>query len=211
MGKYVRKTTRQSWTKTNLRAAINAVKLGVSKTAASKMYSVPKRTLLRYLDKQSEIGRLDVCQMGRYNSVFTPKQEGDLVKHIMQMANSGFGLTHKDIRGLAYQTAEKLNINHPFTRNKELAGPDWLRSFLRRHPELALRKAENTSLARIKGFNKEAVNSFYELLRRMYTECSYSPEQIYNVDETGFSTVRSLLSDHCDWLCAGILPFYLYL
>lgn len=190
--KYVRKTTRQSWTKSNLRAAVNAVKTGVSITAAAKLYFIPKRTLLRYLDKQVEAGRLELSRMGRFKTVFTLKQEGELVRHIIQMSISGFGLTHRDIRSLAYQTAEKLQLNHPFKREQGLAGPDWLRSFLGRHPELKLRKAENTSLARIKGFNKEAVSSFYQLLRKVFTENSYSPEQIWNVDETGFSTVRLL-------------------
>lgn len=185
----MRKTTRQSWTKSSLRSAINAVKLGVSISAAAKLHAIPKRTLLRYLDKQAELGRLELCRMGRFKPVFSEKQEEDLVNHIVQMSNCGFGLTHRDIRRVAYQKAEKLLIAHPFNREEELAGPDWLQSFLGRHPELRLRKAENTSLARIKGFNKEAVDSFFQLLRKMYTECSYSPEQIWNVDETGFSTV----------------------
>lgn len=70
-----------------------------------------------------------------------------------------------------------------------MAGKHWLYGFLRRHPHLALRNPEKTSLARAKGFNRTAVKKFFDLLESLYTQHNLSPNDIYNVDETGIMTV----------------------
>lgn len=130
-----------------------------------------------------------MSQLGSLKTVLSSNQEEELVLHIIRMGKCGFGLNHKEIRQLAFQIAEKYKLDHPFDRKLEMAGADWLRLFLRRHPELSLRKTENTSLARLQGFNRETVNEFFILLEKVMTDVNYAPDQIWNVDETGFSTV----------------------
>lgn len=62
--------------------------------------------------------------------------------------------------------------------------------FMRRHKnKLSLRKPENTSIARIKGFNKMQVSTFYENLGNLYTKYKFNPSRIFNLDETGITTV----------------------
>lgn len=105
------------------------------------------------------------------------------------MVQSAIGMNRKEIRKMAYQIGEKYSVNHPWRDG--IAGVDWLRSFLGQHPELVSRKAENTSLARLTGFNRESVRTFFEELSNIMSANQYSPEQIWNVDETGFSTVST--------------------
>lgn len=142
---------------------------------------------MRYAAKQEEVPI--ISQLGSFKTVLSSDQEDELAQYIIQMCSCGFGLNHKEIRQLAFQIAEKYKVDHPFNRKQGLAGSDWLRLFLRRHPKLSLRKTENTSLARLQGFNRETVNAYYDLLEKAMSDVHYSPDQIWNVDETGFSTV----------------------
>lgn len=52
-----------------------------------------------------------------------------------------------------------------------------------------MRNPEKTSLARAKGFNRTAVDKFFNLLHALYEKYTFLPENIYNVDETGMTTV----------------------
>lgn len=70
-----------------------------------------------------------------------------------------------------------------------MAGKDWLQAFLKRHPTISIRKPEATSIARISGFNKDAVQLFFSNLNEVYQKYKFQPDRIYNVDETGISTV----------------------
>jgi len=60
---------------------------------------------------------------------------------------------------------------------------------LRRHPELSIRTPEPTSAARAMGFNRSAVQSFYQLFMNCIQKHNYGPDRIYNVDETVLSCV----------------------
>ncbi|CAH1969809.1 unnamed protein product [Acanthoscelides obtectus] len=98
-----------------------------------------------------------------------------------------FGLTRIELRRLAYQLAERNNIQHNF--HHEMAGVDWLKGFLRRHQNLSVRTPEATSAARAMGFNKVVVGQFFGLLTKLMDDYNFRPTRIYNVDETGLTTV----------------------
>lgn len=91
------------------------------------------------------------------------------------------------LKFLAYQLAKKNKKDHPFKDDK--AGKDWLFRFLKRHPDLMIRKPENISAARAVGFNKIAVDNFYKLLGEIYDKHQLTPDHIFNCDETGVSVV----------------------
>lgn len=105
------------------------------------------------------------------------------------MENRFFGLSLRDLRSLAFELASANNIPNDFNKEKKLAGKCWLYSFLNRHPQLKLRTPEATSLARAMGFNKISVNSFFTLLKQEYEKHKFTGDRIWNVDETGVSTV----------------------
>lgn len=127
-----------------------------------------------------------VCQ------VFTNDQENELVKYIKTCCDMNYGLTYKQIRILAYEYACALpNCKFPnqWHENKK-AGIDWLKSFMNRNKnKITLRKPENTSLARATGFNKRAVSEFFENYITVLKKYNFKPEQIFNLDETGVTTV----------------------
>ena len=59
-----------------------------------------------------------------------------------------------DVRKLAFEFAENMKIVHSFDHDAKMAGQDWLANYIKRHPELAIRKREPTSIGRAVGFNK---------------------------------------------------------
>ncbi|XP_062714382.1 uncharacterized protein LOC115257818 [Aedes albopictus] len=187
---YIRKTTRRAWTVTQLTGAIRDVRSGQSTNSVCQKYAIPKRTLRRYLEKQGGTkGNVVLPHLGNFVPIFDEEQEDRLVGIIIRMSDCGYGLTSKVVRSLAFQFAETNNITHPFDMEKQHAGLGWFIGFRRRHPNLALRTPEKTSMARSTGFNRAAVNVFYDNLERIYGSSVYSPDRIWNADETGFSTV----------------------
>lgn len=122
--------------------------------------------------------------------VFTAQQEKALVNYIKQCSDYYYGLNVTELRQLAYQFAIKSQIKYPEIWNVDkMAGRDWYYGFMRRHKELTLRTPEQTSLHRVKSFSKENVQYFFINLDAVLTEHPYQAADIWNMDETGFSTV----------------------
>lgn len=172
----------------NAVAAVKAGQMGTLK--ASKQFGVPRTTVQR-LAKQSNgpVGLLLKKHLGSKIPVFPESMERELVDHIKALDERYFGFSASELRKVAYQFAERNNIRHPFNDQKQEAGKDWLASFLSRHPELSLRTPENTSLARASAFNRVNVNKYFDLLESEVDKHKFMPERIYNVDETGITTV----------------------
>lgn len=151
---------------------------------ASTLYQIPRSTLQRRL-KSNNVTKT----LGRYQSIFSPQQETEILQHVIYLENRFFGATTRDVRAMAFELAEKNNINHPFDRNKGLAGRDWLAGFRQRHPEIRLRTPEATSIARAQGFNRPVVAKYFEILVTVQRQYQFQPARIFNVDETGITTV----------------------
>ena len=101
-----------------------------------------------------------------------------------------YGLTTVNIRRLAYEYAEKLGIEHRFSRENRMAGKEWLRGFLSRHSDLSVRRPEATSMARAVGFNRPQVKRFFDLFTELTNEHKCTGLRVWNMDETGVSSVQ---------------------
>ncbi|XP_055918448.1 uncharacterized protein LOC129950541 [Eupeodes corollae] len=104
-----------------------------------------------------------------------------------------FGFSMKEFRELAYELAEKNGLANNFDAEARIAGEDWANNFLKRNATISLRKPEATSAARAMGFNRVAVANFYNLLEECIEKYGFSSSRIFNVDETGITTVAKSL------------------
>ena len=194
MGKYKRKTQRQSWDEDSMRQAVEEVLEGrMGYLKASKEYEVPRTTIEARVKKikQGVLNREDSAKkgLGRHKPVFSPAQEEELVEHILSMESRLFGSTLDALRGLAFELADRNGLPNRFNKDKKKAGKAWLYAFLSRHPNIKLRSPEPTSLARAMGFNRPSVEKFFSLLAETMEKNKIPPDRIYNVDETGIMTV----------------------
>jgi hypothetical protein len=79
--------------------------------------------------------------LGPKDKVFSDEEEQELCIYILDMESRLYGLTLKDLKGLAYRlAAEKNNIKNSFNKNTRLAGKDWYYDFLQRNPTISARK-----------------------------------------------------------------------
>ncbi|RUS83591.1 hypothetical protein EGW08_008645 [Elysia chlorotica] len=188
---YKRKTERASVPLAAYDAAINDVDGGKTIRQAAKDHGLCHVSLQRRLKKRENGGDNYNSTFSKHKKVFDGEQERELANYIHCCSERHFGLSSVEARKLAYQCAKKFTIPTPPSWDREqIAGEDWFLSFRKRH-QFSLRKAENTSLGRAIGFNRPAVQLFYDNLAQAMSRHSYGAHQIYNVDETGVSTVPS--------------------
>lgn len=124
--------------------------------------------------------------------MFSSNQEQQLVKFGLKCMNHYYGISVNELKELAYQFAKKLTLPYPrsWEVNKK-AGQKWFNLFMKRHPELALkfRIPGQTSSERIRTFCKDNVAKFFDNLKRLIDQHHFNSSSIYNMNETGFSTV----------------------
>ena len=72
----------------------------------------------------------------------------------------------------------------------KLACEDWAASFVHQHRQLSVCTPEATSAARAGAFNAVTVGQFFSLLESTMDAKHFSPTRIFNVDETGLTTVQ---------------------
>lgn len=118
--------------------------------------------------------------------------EKRLASYIKRLASAGFAPDRSTIRSLAYQFAEKLGIQHKFSKEKGTTGQHWLTSFLERNKDISVRQAEGLSVARAQGMNREEVNAFFNLLEEemLKNDLMNKPQNIFNVDESGIQLIN---------------------
>lgn len=180
-----------AWNETSMNLAIESVrKKRVGLNEASRMYGVPKATLKRRIDGANQKAREHVKIVGSEGDL-PPELETELCNHILEMESSLYGVTSTDIRQLAFDLAEKNNLKHRFNKDKRTAGKKWYYAFMKRHPQLSLRQPRATSMSRATGFNRTAVKDFYDKLQAITNKYDINDaHRIYNMDETGLSTVQ---------------------
>lgn len=125
---------------------------------------------------------------GRFRNTFSMEQLQLLKQYVCDIERRAFGLTKLQLQKLVYDFAESNNINHRFNNNTRMAGEDWCYKFMKDF-SFSFRTPEATSVGRLMCFNKTNVDKFFDELRKIRLDKHYQAHQIFNVDESGLSTV----------------------
>jgi DDE superfamily endonuclease len=166
--------------------ALSELKTGtLSYGAVSRNHKIPKTTLYRHAQND------DLKSQGR-QPVFSAEFEEELAQHVKSFDELLFGLDRRDVQKLAYQMAVRNKIPHRFSNVTKMAGKKWMTGFFSRPAgaQLALRQPECLSLNRFKCFSRESCDKFFDLLIQLVEEHGFTASSIYNMDESGFSTVQ---------------------
>lgn len=181
---------RKMWDRERMVAAINAVRkkeMGYFK--AAQTFGVPQTTLERYVKSKEHPDKLIATPLGRKPTL--PEEiEENLVELCLEFEKRFFGVTMVDLRALAFSLCRLNGIPSTFSQAKEMAGYKWLKSFLKRHKKLSVRRPQGLSMARASGFTKQNVMAFFDIYEPEYSKFAAKPNRIYNVDETGITIVQ---------------------
>ena len=131
-------------------------------------------------------------EYGKSRMVLNEAQELEPSQYILESSRMYFGFSRMNIRKLSYQCATAANIGKPDSwLSEKSAERDCFFSFMNRHPVLVIRKLEATNLFRATSFNKSNVGCFFDKLAEVIDRLKLKSSAIWNVDETGITTVQN--------------------
>lgn len=161
--------------------------------ASAKKYDIDKTTLSRYVSKfrSNPEDKDSLTSDYQKRKIFSNEEETLLKDYLLKASKLHYGLTRKNVCQLAYEFAAANNKEVPQSWDvKRSAGFDWFRGFMRRNSTLSLREPQATSLSRATSFNRANVGLFYSNLKLVLETHKFGPESIWNIDETGCTTVH---------------------
>ena len=175
---YTRKTNRASYSDTAVYAAMKFVTDGHSLREAEKKFGINYRTLSQYLKVKKSKTKF-CCQIRHARKILPANLEENLTEYAKKASKIFYGITYFDLRQLAYRLAVANNVRVPESwTTKELAGEDWLKSFMKRRTDLSLKMPRATSIQRMANFNPHNVNMFMDNLQEVLNRHNYGPGQI---------------------------------
>ena len=174
---------RSSYTQQDLLDAFQAVfdeKIPVER--AAKRFGVPITTL-----KERVRGKVHVDTVKSGPSpMFNLEQEAFLCKHLSTMAEIGYGYSRQKTINIASDFAHHLGLCDKSHR----LSLQWLYNFLRRWPELKVKKPRSLEIARARSATRPAIDSYFTDLGKIIDKYNLKdkPNYIFKIDEKGLST-----------------------
>ena len=169
---------RKQWTNIQMEKAMEAVMSGVGINRAAMEHGVPRTTL-----KDRISGRVDHGDNPGPAPYLSKEEEKELGAFLKRSAALGYGKSRKQVMAIA-----EIYVKHEKrTLKAAQITQGWWRQFLTRQKDLSLRRGDNTSHIRMDAINPETIAQYFKLLKETLEQNKLmnSPQQIYNVDETG--------------------------
>lgn len=151
---------------------------------AGKDFDIPRTSISRRLKGMlfscCVLLFLSFCEGGKTRQeahvneqLVTAAQEEILVKWIKVQGRRGIPLTYATVALYAGEISG------------QQVGGSWPKRFLKRHPDLKIKKTQGLESARAKALNQFAVGGFFDMLDELIKEYDILPKNIYNMDEKG--------------------------
>ncbi|XP_045767599.1 uncharacterized protein LOC123868946 isoform X2 [Maniola jurtina] len=175
---------RRNYTKEQMAKAIEEVNRGEKVAVAALKHGVPRITLFNKITGKTPIE----CNFGPA-TILSQEEEKLLVQWVLHMADRHFPVTKDHLLDSVQKIIIEKNLDTcPFTNNRP--GKKWYASFLKRHPEIKERIAQNLSRAR-ENVTEEELRNWFDINRkylesRGLVEALTDPNRVFNTDESAF-------------------------
>lgn len=150
-------------------------------TKVGELWNVPPSTIQRHVTKKMK------SRGGQ--PVFSEEQEDIFAKHLLQCADALWPVSTNQMKDYVQRFCQHYRVSVARFRNGR-PGKDWLAGFLRRHPELKVRRAAAISAAKAWGTSADKLREFFGRLKPLLSadEADYCrPECVLNYDETAIT------------------------
>lgn len=170
--------------------AISLIKNNVCPNAnqAAKATSASRSTVYRHLDG----GRTRSEARGEQQNL-TPDEENALVAWILELSKTGYPVRLNFLR----EMAEEIRKPRLQAMGKVVPplGKSWSQRFVARHPQIETVRSRNIEAARIKDVSVERIQIFFAAFIEAIQKYGISPENMYNMDETGITDINPNYSE----------------
>ena len=183
--KYVRRedSRKYGYNEHDMKRALSDIRdNGMSVKKASFLYNINRTTLLNHVKNchDSKVGR---------PTVLTSAEEALLVHSLKKLGDWGFGIDRPAVQSIVMDIVTACGRPNPFKDGKP--GNDWMYGFEGRwKAELSRRVGQPLPANRAYACNRAVVDDFFDKLSAAVERLGLrdKPQNIFNVDETGFQT-----------------------
>jgi hypothetical protein len=175
MRKTLKRRRNGNWYDEQLSSAIAAFDSGMSMEKASEQFHIPYSSFREHCYGMRKSRRRGA------KGVLLDDEDRQLVEWLISMVERGFGLTPTALKMKVCEITMSRDI--PFREG--IPGGGWMRGWRRWHPELTLQVSQALEIARARGLCKDNIKSFCDNLRALYDQHNYTPDRIWNCDESG--------------------------
>lgn len=171
------------YSRVNMENAIKDIREnGTSIKKAAFLHNINRTTLMNHLKEFK-------CGLVGRPTILTPAEEGMIVHALKKLGEWGFGIDRSAVQLIVMDYLKDAGRQHMFNDGKP--GIDWMIGFENRWKhELTRRIAQPFPANRAYACNTAVVDDFFVKLTSVIErlDLSSKPQNIFNVDETGFQT-----------------------
>ena len=153
----------------------------MSLNSSAKKYNIPKSTLSEHLNNKHTLAH------GRPTRL-TREEENEIAQTCLIFSEWGYGLGKKEVMSVIHDYLQLKKKTYLFLNG--IPGEDWWLGFLRRNPQLSLRKPQSLQIARAVSSTSDVVSHWFTSVLKPLLDkhnLHLHPDRIYNADETSFS------------------------
>jgi hypothetical protein len=155
-------------------------------SSATHAFNIPRQTLYDRLD-----GKPPRNKAHETEQLLSHAEEKELVRWIARLTVTGYPPRYDTLREMAEEIRKRRvkNINEnglELVRYDDI-GKQWVARFLSRHSELASIRPRSIDAIRVKDTSPEWLQCWFEDLEKVVAEYNIKPENMYNMDESGFA------------------------
>uniref|UniRef100_A0A1B0DJ12 Uncharacterized protein n=1 Tax=Phlebotomus papatasi TaxID=29031 RepID=A0A1B0DJ12_PHLPP len=173
-----------SYSDLQLNDALSAVSNGMSVGKAARQFQIPRTTLRYKLSGKIPRG---ISEHGGRQCFLGKEIESEIVEWILQCARRGFPVGRDGLLTTVQQIIEGLPNKGGF-KNKR-PSVKWFYKFMKRHPEISVKKAEYVNRAR-GSVTEDKIRLWFKDVKKQledYDKILNYPERVFNMDETAFT------------------------